>query len=120
MYRIGCYCLMFALGLSSIVLAQANRDNVKDVVCAASGGASTELVPARPGRYSLAINNVSGIDIRFAGISSGTPTLSSTNSFLLKAGQPYTDSAPGLYTGRILCQSTTASTATVSIRETYR
>lgn len=102
------------------VFAQANKDNSLDVTCAVTGGASTQLLAQRPGRYSYSINNTSGLDIRFAGIATGSPSLTSANSFLLKAGQPYSDSAPGLYTGRIVCQSTTAGTATVTVKETYR
>lgn len=112
-------CLVAFL-ITGKVYAQANRTASADVVCPVAGGASIQLVPARAGRYSYAINNTSGIDIRFVGLASGTTTLTSANSFLLKAGQPYTDSAPGLYTGRVVCQSTTAATATVSVIETYR
>lgn len=110
--------LMLALPLS--VLAQANKDNSLDVTCAVAGGASTQLLAARAGRYSFSINNTSAVDVRIAGVASGTASLTNANAFLLKTGQPYTDSAPGLYTGRLLCQSTTAATATVSVKETYR
>lgn len=102
------------------VFAQANKDNSLDVTCAVTGGASTQLLAQRPGRYSYSINNTSGLDIRFAGVATGSPSLTSANSFLLKAGQPYSDSAPGLYTGRIVCQSTTAGTATLTVKETFR
>ena len=112
--------LLFPIMGSQDVLAQANRDNALDVTCAVAGGASTQLLAQRPGRYSFSINNTSGIDIRVAGVASGTATLTSANAFLIKAGQPYSDSAPGLYTGRLLCQSTTAATATISVKETYR
>lgn len=116
--------ILIMIGLFPImgneVFAQANKDNSLDVACAVSGGASTQLLAQRAGRYSYSINNTSGIDIRFAGVASGSPTLTAANSFLLKAGQPYSDSAPGLYTGRIVCQSTTAGLATITVKETYR
>jgi len=100
--------------------AQANKMASADIVCPVTGGASIQALAARPGRYSYSINNTSGIDIRFVGLASGTTTLTSSNSFLLKAGQPYSDSAPGLYTGRVVCQSTTAATATINVVETYK
>ena len=100
--------------------AQANRTASADIVCPVTGANSIQLLPLRPGRFSYSINNTSGIVIRFVGLASGTITLTSANSFLLKAGQPYSDSAPGLYTGRLVCQSTTAVAATVSVFETYK
>lgn len=112
--------LVYVFLITGNAFAQANRTISTDIVCPVAGGASIELLASRPGRYSYSINNTSGIDVRFIGLASGTTTLTGSNSFLLKAGQPYSDSAPGLYTGRLVCQSTTAATATVSIIETYR
>lgn len=101
------------------VFGQANRVGSTDIICPASG-TSIEILPARPGRYSYAINNTSGLDVRIGYASSGTAALTTTTSFLLKAGQPYSDSAPGVYTGRLVCMSNSASPATISILETYR
>lgn len=97
--------------------AQANRTNSGDIVCPATG-TSIQVVPDRAARYSISINNTSGIDIRIQGLASGTTSI--TSGFLLKAGQPYSDSAPGVFGGRIVCMSTTAATATISFYETYR
>lgn len=101
--------------------AQANRSNGGDIVCPGTGGgASIEVIAARSSRYSYVINNTSGIDIRLGLIATGVPALSSSNAILIKGGQPYSDSSPGGYSGRIVCQSTTTATATISFMETYR
>ena len=101
------------------VNAQANRSNGGDVACAASG-TSTQVIAARSSRFSYVINNTSGVDIRLGLLATGTGVLNTTNSILLKGGQPYSDSSPGGYAGRIVCMSTTAATATISFMETYR
>ena len=101
------------------VFAQANKTNSGDVVCPVSG-TSIEVLAARSGRYSYTINNTSGLDIRIGYIGSGTSSLTNINSLLLKAGQPYSDSAPGVLTNRIVCMSVTAVSATISFLETYR
>lgn len=100
------------------VFAQASKINKGDIVCPATG-TSIQVIAANPGRYSYSINNTSGVDIRLGYAPSGTAALGSTD-FLLKAGQPYSDSTPGVYSGRVTCMSTTASTATISFLETYR
>ena len=106
------------MGLNT-VYAQANRSNGGDVTCAATGS-STQVIDVRSSRFSYVINNTSGLDIRLGLIATGTPALNNTNSILLKGGQPYSDSTPGGYSGRIVCMSTTAATATISFMETYR
>lgn len=101
------------------VWAQANRSIAGDIVCPASG-TSIEVVAARTGRFSLVVNNTSGVSIRIGYIASGTAALSSSNGLVMLAGQPYSDSAPGVNSGRLVCMSTTAGTATISFSETYR
>ena len=101
------------------VYAQANRSNGGDIVCPASG-TSIQVINNRSSRYSYVINNTSGLDIRIGLIASGIPALTSSNSILIKGGQPYSDSSPGGYSGRIVCASSTAATATISFMETYR
>ena len=102
------------------VQAQANRTNSGDLACAAAGS-STEMLPQRSGRYSYTINNTSGADVRIGYLDSpSTVNLTATNSWLLKAGQPYSDSVPGVLNSRVVCMSTSASTATLSFNETYR
>ena len=101
------------------IYAQANRNSGGDIVCPATGS-SIEVVPARSSRFSIVINNTSGVDIRMGLIPSGTGALSNANALLVKAGQPYSDSSPGGSSQRIVCASTTAATATISYLETYR
>lgn len=101
------------------VYAQANKTNSGDFACPASG-TSGQIIAQRSGRYSYSINNVSGLDVRIGYLGSGTANLTTSNSWLLKAGQPYSDSAPGLLTNRVVCMSTSAATATISFNETYR
>lgn len=101
------------------VYAQANKTNSGDVACSATGS-STQVLAQRSGRYSYSLNNTSGLDIRVGYLSSGTANLTTSNSWLLKAGQPYSDSYPGLISNRVVCMSTTGATATISFNETYR
>jgi hypothetical protein len=103
-----------------LAYAQANKSTQTDIVCPATGTASIEMLAKKGSRYSFSINNTSGIDIRWAYVASGTTALLTTNSFLLKAGQPYSESSPGVHTGRLVCMSTTAVAATISVNETYR
>ena len=110
-------CIFPVMG--KMVYGQANRTNVGDVACAASGS-STQVMAARSGRYSYSLNNTSGTDVRIGYLDSGTANLTTSNSWLLKAGQPYSDSTPGVLTNRIVCMSTSAGTATISFIETYR
>lgn len=100
--------------------AQANKTTSGDFACPTTG-TSGQVLAARPGRYSYSLSNTSGTDVRI-GYLQGTSTanLTTTNSWLLKPGQPYSDSAPGLFTGRVVCMSTSASTATITFNETYR
>jgi len=115
-------CLLAIFPIMGIVLvfAQANRTNSGDVVCPASGS-SIEVVPARSSRYSYTINNTSGLDIRIGYLASpSVANLSTSNSWLIKAGQPYSDSAPGVLSTRVVCMSNSAATATISFNETYK
>lgn len=101
------------------VFAQANRTNSGDVVCPATGS-SIEILPARTSRYSYLLNNTSAVDVRIGFLSSGTGTLTGSNSWILRTGQATADSAPGVFTGRLVCMSSSASTATITFNETYR
>lgn len=117
--RISVVVLAFLLLSPVMGHAQANKTNSGDVACSASG-TSTQVIAARPGRYSYTLSNTSGTDVRIGYLQTGTANLTTSNSWLLKPGQPYSDSAPGLFTGRVVCMSTSASTATITFNETYR
>lgn len=102
------------------VFAQASKTNSGDVVCPATGS-SIQIVAANAGRYSYTLNNTSGNDVRIGYLPApSTAALTNVNSWLLKAGQPYTDSTPGVLTSRVVCMSTTAGTSTMTFNETFR
>lgn len=101
------------------VLAQANRTNSGDVTCPVTGS-SIQVLAVRSGRYSYTLNNVSGNDLRIGYLASGTAILDTTNSWILKAGQAYSDSAPGLFTGRVVCMTNSGVTSNLSFNETFR
>ena len=98
---------------------QATVATASRVSCAASGGSSTVAMNARSGRQSFTLQNKAGKDVRISFVS-GTPTLSTSNSFTLVSGGNYFESQPGVYVGRVLCQSSDASTADIDISESYR
>lgn len=101
------------------VSAQANKTFSGDVACPASGS-SIQILPIRSGRFSYLLNNTSGIAVRIGYLETGTANLDSTNSWLFQIGQATADSAPGVFSGRLVCMSTTAGAATISFNETYR
>jgi hypothetical protein len=123
--RVFTYIGLILIGLcipyKGMVFGQANQANSGDVTCPAVGGAaSIEVIPARSGRYSYSLNNVSGVMVRI-GYLDGTDTsaLTTANSWQLQPGQPYSDSAPGLLSKRVVCMSSGAA-AIISFNETYR
>lgn len=89
------------------------------ISCAASGS-STQALGQNFRRRSLTLQNKASKQIRIGFLTSGTATLDTTNSFILEASSNYVDSAPGVYTGRVVCMSTDASTAALDVTETVR
>lgn len=117
---LGLILLCFLVPLRDDVFAQANQALAGDIVCPVSGS-SIQIIAQRSGRYSYTINNTSGIDVRIGYLDSpSTANLTASNSWLLKAGQPYSDSVPGVLNARVVCMSTTAVAATLSFNETFR
>jgi hypothetical protein len=84
------------------------------VTCPASGQAAQVFAPSLRAT-GWAVLNESGTDVRIAYVQSGTFGLNTGNSVLLKAGKALSDNEPGLYTGRIVCSSTTASAVAVDV-----
>lgn len=109
-------CLLFG---SQQIQAQAPAGTAVGIICPASGS-SIEVQPITQSRVSIAILNDSAIDVRIGYVASGTPNLDDTNSFIVKTGVNYADSVPGVYLGRFVCMSTTASTATIHVSQTTR
>lgn len=102
-----------------LVQAQATAATASSIACAASGS-STQVLATAYSRESYAISNTSGGTVRIGFLASGTATLNDTNSIQLLAGQIFTDSAPGIYIGRVVCMNDAAGTATIYVIETRR
>lgn len=114
--------VLFLLALCNPVFAQTGgTQSAVGVSCPANGGAaSVQALALNARRVSYSINNDSAIDVRIGFLSSGTSNLDDTNSFILKAGQVLSDSVPGVYYGRVVCESNTTSATTVHVTETQR
>jgi len=89
------------------------------VTCPATGS-SIQVIDIRSSRVSFALLNDSLTDVRIGFLASGTAALTDSNSFILKAGQPYSDSVPGIYYGRVVCMSTTAGAIVIHFDEAFR
>jgi len=114
---LGVVCLVMALfWAQSPVLAQSTA---KGITCPATG-TSIEVLPANGSRLSaVLVNDLPTNSIRFGGNNVGTlPVLNDTNSIILLPGAAYGFNLPGLYYGRIICMSTTATPIIVHITET--
>jgi len=89
------------------------------VACAADGS-STQVLAQNFRRRSFSLQNKAGKQIRIGFLVSGTPDLTTSNSFTLEASSNYIDSAPGVYTGRLVCMSSDGTTAALDVTETVR
>lgn len=118
-FRLGLGLLCLVLGLSwaeSPVLAQSTAVGV---ACPATG-TSIQAAAANGSRLSLVLLNDAGPNsVRFGGNNAGAlPVLNDTNSTILLQGAAYAFNLPGLYYGRVICMSTTASPVTIHVSET--
>lgn len=111
-----------ALGLGLIILglsmsAHADLATV-GVICPATG-TSIQAAAANGSRLSLVLLNDAGPNsVRFGSNNVGTlPVLNDTNSTILLQGASYSFNLPGLYYGRVICMSTTASPVTIHVSE---
>jgi hypothetical protein len=115
-------CILLSLLLAVPVFAQTEQaltGTAVRVTCAATGS-STEAIPLNYRRRSVTLQNKSGVQVRVAFLPTGTVNLTTSNSFVLEASSNYIDSAPGVYTGRVVCMSVTAGTAAIDVTETIR
>lgn len=101
------------------VYAQATRFSASSVTCAATGS-STQALAAAASRESFIVLNTSGATVRVAGIATGTANLTDSNSVKLLAGQNFSDSAPSIFIGRLVCMSDDATPDVVYVIETRR
>lgn len=98
---------------------QALTGTAVRIACAATGS-STEALVLNYRRRSVTLQNKAAKQIRIAMLATGTPALTTSNSWVLEASDRYIDSAPGVYTGRFVCMSIDASTASLDVTETQR
>lgn len=99
--------------------AQATAATASSITCAATG-ASTQVLAAKASRESYIISNTSGSTVRLGFLASGTAALDDTNSIQLLAGQIFSDAAPSIYIGRVVCANNAAGTATIYVIQTSR
>lgn len=111
-------CLIAISPLAIGQTTSATTGTAVRVTCPVSGS-STEVKPLNFRRRAITLQNKAGKQIRVGFITgTSTPLLDTTNSFTLEASSNYIDSAPGVFTGRIMCMSTDASTAALDVTET--
>lgn len=109
--------LLFSAPL--LVHAQATRFSASSVTCPAAGS-SAQVLAASASRESFILLNTSGATIRVAGLATGTANLTDANSVKLLAGQNFSDSAPSIFIGRLVCMSDDATPDVVYVIETRR
>lgn len=98
----------------------SGQSTAKGVTCPAAGS-SIQVASAKGSRLSLSIiNDLPTNSVRFAGTisPSSTPNLDDTNSTILLPGASYSFNLPGLYYGRVVCMSTTATPILIHVTET--
>lgn len=106
---------LLSAGLSLAQFAGKRTD--VGITCAADGSGSTQVLAANGLRTSFNVVNDSATAVRIGGVNSGTPELDDTNSIILTAYSQQNDNNPGLYLGRIVCQSTTGSSVLIHVTE---
>ena len=107
-----------AAALVGITPSSEAQSSAKGIICPASG-TSIQAVAANGSRLSLVLLNDGSVNsIRFGGNNLGTlPVLDDTNSSILLPGSSYAFNLPGLYYGRVICMSTTATPITIHVTE---
>lgn len=99
--------------------AQATGATARSVTCPAAGS-STQVLAAAASRESYLVSNTSGATMRVGFLPSGTANLTDSNSIKLLAGQVFTDSAPAIFIGRVVCMSDDATPDVIYVIETRR
>lgn len=123
--RTGFLVLILLLGLESMRGAYsyaqqgAGTNSAAGVTCPVDGS-SIQVLALNTRRISYSILNQSDTDVRIGFLDTGTADLTDSNSIILKPGQPLADSIPGVYYGRIVCMSTSASTKIIYATEAQR
>ena len=110
---------LFGLGISFDANAAGTRATAVSVTCAATGS-STQAIAASASRESYIVSNTSGATIRIGFLATGTAALTDSNSIKLLAGQVFSDAAPSIFIGRVVCMSDDATPDVIYIIETRR
>lgn len=98
---------------------QAQRAVANSITCPADGS-SIQVLPVAFSRESYIVSNTSGATVRVGFLASGTADLTDSNSIQLLAGQIFSDSAPSIYIGRVVCMSNDATPRDIYVIETRR
>ncbi len=113
--------LLFLIALAiPTAHAAASAASANAVTCPATGSSVQALAPAYARSSYMIYNPAGGGIIRVGFLASGTAAIDDTDSFEMAAGQTFSDSVPGVYIGRVVCMSTTASAITVYVVQTTK
>lgn len=99
--------------------AAGTRATASSITCPATGSSITAIA-ATASRESYIISNTSGATIRIGFLATDTAALTDSNSIKLLAGQVFSDAAPSIFIGRIVCMSDDATPDVIYIIETKR
>jgi len=111
--------IIFYFAFITLCYGQAGSQQTKGVTCPATGSA-IKVIDTNPKRMSYSLINDSATDVRVSTTITASTTLDDTNSYILKAGQPFADSIPGTYFGQVWCGSTTGSGVAIHYTEAQR
>lgn len=114
------FTVILAIGLATENARAAGTATTAQSVTCAAAGSSTQVLAANATRESYVISNTSGATIRIGFLSSGTANLTDSNSIKLLAGQIFSDSAPSIFIGRVVCMSDDATPDVIYVIETRR
>lgn len=98
---------------------QAQRAVASSITCPADGS-SAQVLAVAFSRESYIVSNTSGATVRIGFLASGTADLTDSNSIQLLAGQIFSDAAPSIYIGRVVCMSNDATPRDIYVIETRR
>ena len=110
---------VLAVGLLPEARAAGTRATASSITCPATGSSITAIA-ATASRESYIVSNTSGATIRIGFLATGTAALTDSNSIKLLAGQVFSDAAPSIFIGRLVCMSDDATPDVIYVIETKR
>lgn len=114
------FAVVLAVGLATENARAAGTVTTAASVTCPADGSSTQVLAASASRESYLLSNTSGATIRMGFLSSGTADLTDSNSIKLLAGQIFSDSAPAIFIGRVVCMSDDATPDVIYVIESRR